>query len=505
MDNNTLQQEPSHEDNNKKEDAVGGHSAAGGPARLITNNERRIRQAIVVIHGIGEQRPMDTLRGFVESVLVDDPARRTKYYNKPDEMNESFEMRCLEAPLNRQAGIPLTDFYEYYWAHHMQDSKYTQVISWLMGLMRRRPKMIPPALRPVYLISWGLALIAATWWVCGLISAGTGHSSFLQGMWQQKWLFVSGLATVLVQWIGSHFVLGYVADAARYLTPSPGNIEARNKIRSEGIDLLRRLHQSDKYHRIVIVGHSLGSVIGYDIIRNLWVDWRKPVNLYPRKQAELEGFEQEAKKIEEGDVTPAKIEMFQQSQHRLWQEFIAVGIPWLVTDFITLGAPLAHAQLLMADDPADFAGKRKQYEYPCCPPDNGERLYYGQEYHLTLDGKEVIRNAFIPHHGAPFSCIRWTNLYFPYRRLVLGDLIGGPLNGVFGKGIRDIAVVPSTGKCLDSTLISHIRYWTCGGKANVAPADVKTSLETLRKALKLEFLLGKSAKTRPGGAAQAKP
>ena len=28
-----------------------------------------MKQAVVLIHGIGEQKPMDTVRGFVESVL----------------------------------------------------------------------------------------------------------------------------------------------------------------------------------------------------------------------------------------------------------------------------------------------------------------------------------------------------------------------------------------------------------------------------------------------------
>jgi hypothetical protein len=81
-------------------------------------------------------------------------------------------------------------------------------------------------------------------------------------------------------------------------------------------------------------------------------------------------------------------------------------------------------------------------------------------------------------------------------------LIGGPLNGVFGKGIRDIAVVPSTGKCLDRTLISHVCYWTCGKENKTMPEDAKPSLETLRKFLRLDFLRGKSAKARPGGASE---
>jgi len=30
------------------------------------------KQAVLLIHGIGEQRPMDTLRGFVETVWTSD-------------------------------------------------------------------------------------------------------------------------------------------------------------------------------------------------------------------------------------------------------------------------------------------------------------------------------------------------------------------------------------------------------------------------------------------------
>lgn len=499
MNEDTHQEKLQTQKDDKTAEEIHKKNNVGGPAEAITDPERRIRQAIVVIHGIGEQRPMDTLRGFVDAVLVDDHKGHNKYRSKPDAMNEMFEMRCLQMPSNHQTYEPLTDFYEYYWAHHMQGSRYVQVTSWLLGLMKRRPKMIPPALKPAYFISWSLVLIIACLWVWGLYSAGSSTSSLTEGIWQQKWLFASGAVIAFLQWLGSHFLLGFVADAARYLTPSPDNIEARNKIRSEGINLLRTLHNSGKYRRIVIVGHSLGSVIGYDIIRNLWVELRKPVNVYPRKQPELKSFEQEAKVLEEGEITPAKIEMFQQCQHRLWQEFIEVGIPWLITDFITLGSPLAHAQLLMADNPADFKLKREQYEYPCCPPNSGDKLYYSQQYQFDLDGERFVRNVFIPHHGAPFSCTRWTNLYFPYRRLIVGDLIGGSLNGVFGKGIRDIAVVPSTGKFLDNTLASHVRYWTCGKENKTLPEDANPSLETLRKFLRLDFMRGKGCKARPGG------
>ena len=40
--------------------------------------------AVVIIHGIGEQRPMETLRSFVEAVLPDPPQGGEKYFSRPD-------------------------------------------------------------------------------------------------------------------------------------------------------------------------------------------------------------------------------------------------------------------------------------------------------------------------------------------------------------------------------------------------------------------------------------
>ena len=34
-----------------------------------------MRQAVIVIHGIGEQRPMSTLRGFVDAVIAPERTR----------------------------------------------------------------------------------------------------------------------------------------------------------------------------------------------------------------------------------------------------------------------------------------------------------------------------------------------------------------------------------------------------------------------------------------------
>jgi hypothetical protein len=59
------------------------------------------------------------------------------------------------------------------------------------------------------------------------------------------------------------------------------------------------------------------------------------------------------------------------------------------------------------------------------------------------------------HHAAVFACTRWTNLYFPCKALLVGDLVAGPLAPVLGGGIRDVAV--HTRRWFG--LLSHNFYW----------------------------------------------
>lgn len=42
--------------------------------------------------------------------------------------------------------------------------------------------------------------------------------------------------------------------------------------------------------------------------------------------------------------------------------------PWLVTDLVTLGSPLAHADFLMAASAEAFAKDKQDRILPTCPP-----------------------------------------------------------------------------------------------------------------------------------------
>ena len=67
-------------------------------------------------------------------------------------------------------------------------------------------------------------------------------------------------------------------------------------------------------------------------------------------------------------IEPATQAMARELQYAAWQEHRINTQPWLVTDLVTLGSPLTHGNLLLADKPAEFPGMRRERMLPTCPP-----------------------------------------------------------------------------------------------------------------------------------------
>src|SRR5712671_5413265 len=96
------------------------------------------KQAVVVIHGMGEQKPMDTIRGFVRAVWETDSAvtanglqNPAEVWNKPDIRTGSLELRRITTrqSVPSEAFPPgvRSDFYELYWADLSAGSTWEQV------------------------------------------------------------------------------------------------------------------------------------------------------------------------------------------------------------------------------------------------------------------------------------------------------------------------------------------------------------------------------------------
>ena len=126
------------------------------------------RQAIVLIHGIGEQKPMGTVRSFVKAIVGEGTPEQPTYWSKPDRMSQSFELRRLRSR-GRGAGA---DFYEYYWAYNLQGTKLRDVLGWFKGLLLRRAKDVPPSARSLWLLSRLLVVSVAA--VAGAMALGWG-------------------------------------------------------------------------------------------------------------------------------------------------------------------------------------------------------------------------------------------------------------------------------------------------------------------------------------------
>src|ERR1700687_1331678 len=128
------------------------------------------KQAIVVIHGIGEQIPMDTIRGFVRAtwetvtdLTANGLPNPAEVWSKTDERTGSLERRRItprqSIPTDTFAGGVRSDFYELYWADLSAGSTLSQVEDWIAGLLLRNPLTRGPAgVFLAWIVLWLLAL-----------------------------------------------------------------------------------------------------------------------------------------------------------------------------------------------------------------------------------------------------------------------------------------------------------------------------------------------------------
>lgn len=431
-----------------------------------TDSKQQGRLAVVVIHGIGEQLPMDTLTGFAEAVLPEpENDGESKYWSKPNAFARLYEVRRLTA--RHGPNRPTTDFFEYYWAHHLQDTTYSHVLPWLRRLLLRFPTTLIPKVHGVWMLPWITGVLALG--AIALINLPPENlsSGIQEGIKQWGGLATLGLAVAPFPLVllGEWLLLGYLGDSARYLHASPANVGVRQKIRAEGVEFLRKLHESGRYTEIIVVGHSLGSVIGYDILTYLWKYYRPVVNGH--ETSLLKDVEAAASALENSRSLYWKapkahedlVQAFAEAQENLFEkiQFNADedkdDSRWLVSRFVTLGSPLAHAQYLLAHDGDDLKRRQLNREMPTCPP-----VYEpGSGFGYRVKDEPGVSHPRKLHQAAPFACTRWINLYFQ------PDLIGDPLIDTFGPGIENVKL-PETGVPFGKRLLfSHVWYWRTRG------------------------------------------
>ncbi len=516
------------------------------------------KQAVIVIHGIGEQRPMATMRNLVGTLVG------SRQMSRPDRMGQLLELRRVrvgregagegaagqapvaEAPASSSdpraqpaapaadsssdsgAGTTVatpaflsTDFYELYWAYMIRDTQWTSVAMWLGRLFRQRVRGHHAQRRRLWLFKAAAVLAVGGLLVLGLQAAV--HRAGLLALLSQGLAWLTGISPLaamavkllslpaLILFLGRYLVQSFfvdvLGDAARYLSPEPENVEARQNVLAAGMALLDRLHQDRNIDRIVVVGHSLGSIIGYDLLSTYWAA-QHPAIWVPADTVKgitcagdaLAAADPRRRPPVSGSVAPAParppqtwdngaylraFEAFQAAQDRAWKDCIAfyhkprkeaphpladqrpARQRWLVTDFVTFGSPLCYFDYLRRSDRSEHERAISRGELATCPPeplpDEDERA---QQAAPNYGFKNFGDKRFRFNPAAPFALTRWTNLYYP------GDLFSGPLRDLFGIGIRDIPLRPGR---KERRLLwpylpgAHVRYWqTADGKTPLA-------------------------------------
>lgn len=499
-------------------------------AQAATPRDARTKVAVVVIHGMGEQRPMDTLRGVVETVWERDsslfevkggpsnPGSSTTW-SKPDRVSGSAELRRIKTARVRTPGassgrFDQADFFELHWADITADSIWRDFRIWFSRLLRRNPFgcEVPRRLLVVWMLLWIISIAVI---VSGLSLATV---FFMTAMDREPPAFLrwgnwvwAALALLFCSAIAKAVLISYFGDVARYVSATPRNIKVRQMARERGVNLLRQLHATGDYGRIVVVGHSLGSILAHDLIALLWAEAAEKIRLQhgsavlsaisdcekaglellggddaPNASASADRHERGCKcalrRVDVPQGLAETLRRYRLKQRELFyalssQKIVRAGEEqpaWLISDLITVGSPLAHASFLLARNGCELRAMTRAREILRAPPTYESGRGRGEKvFHFSIPPERVVVQM---HHAAAFAPVRWTNLHDASGAWLFlrGDLISGPLAPDFGPGVLDLRVRPRRGGWWGTVfprLFTHTLYWTYPAGANVTAPD----------------------------------
>jgi hypothetical protein len=103
----------------------------------------KLRTAVLVVHGMGSQRPLDTVRGVINAIWFDSDNHYSadkRMWSHPEPSGVDLDLTVTTtSPISGKAGDRVAEFHELYWAHLMSETKAVAVLLWLFELGRRGP------------------------------------------------------------------------------------------------------------------------------------------------------------------------------------------------------------------------------------------------------------------------------------------------------------------------------------------------------------------------------
>ena len=248
--------------------------------------------------------------------------------------------------------------------------------------------------------------------------------------------------------------------------------------------MLRALHEGQIYKRIVIASHSLGTILAVDLLSYFWAEREsaRTVRQGTKEFGALCALERAADRVT--SLNGESLAVYFDAQRALRQLLARRPAPvdarqadsrWLISDLVTFGSPLAHAEFLLASSPADLKSRIAARELPQSPPFretlDADVLARAEATHAMpiATPPEATRLMSYPlvdspdawrlHHAAPFAVVRWTNVFDPAFLVLCGDVISGPIAPVFGPAIVDIDLKKRRGG-RQSWSFTHTKYWS---------------------------------------------
>lgn len=452
--------------------------------------ETRLKQAVVVVHGMGEQWPMSTLRSFVDGVWIRDPKvveaaghpNGARTWISPDKRTGSHELRRIVSAYvfhpPKESSVKIrTDFYELYWADLTQGNTRSRLYAWISELLCRAKSTIPPNALPIYRAT----MVAAV--IYGLVALLVAVSALLNPLLA---LVVAAIAALL-SWLIDRVFLPYLGDVASYARATPQTVAQRAAVRERGLELLRNLSNDSDYDRIVLVGHSLGSIIAYDLLQLLW-DERRPRDMTVANDGALmkavRGAGRFATLADGSSPAGRDVAELRAAQWDLYRSLrIRGAAAWKISDFVTVGSPLTHAEFLLAQDPKELRQGIVERLFSTSPPQSDAATKAEIRYNSD-------RKVWAVHHAACFAATRWSNIYDLGNLLWSGDPVSGSLRENFGWGIKEFQVAIRRRKSWFSPrLFTHTYYWSTDADADavgaVSSGRGEAHLQALRGALDL--------------------
>ncbi|NJR61295.1 MAG: hypothetical protein HC769_22165 [Cyanobacteria bacterium CRU_2_1] len=254
----------------------------------MNSNFPRGHTAFLIIHGIGDQQPFDTLDQFTRGI-VDylEPhvghlqiEHKTSFYRGQESGSAWMKSFVRIKPKAEQDGDHWIDIHEFYWAY-LTEGKISmdQVLQWLKQTIRGAIKTYE--VNKEFLDANFSSLKKENnqknrpyWWRLNTI------------LRRVYWLYPIArlLEWLLLRWIpaaiplpqrlrqaGLRVIVDFIGDVAIYtsLDQKSRHYDVRQRILGESQAFLEEMLEREEYDQVVVAGHSLGSVIAYDTLNRM--------------------------------------------------------------------------------------------------------------------------------------------------------------------------------------------------------------------------------------------